>query len=96
MGGGFGVDGAVEGMVVAGVLNALTTKKKSYVVRRTTGKGRLDQAFLEKQDVNEVRRALRPLIDCAAKNAELASAPVALSGPALAILLSRSWSAWPS
>ena len=80
MGGGFGVEGAAEGILVAGVLNALTTRKKSYAFLTITAKGGWTKLYLEKQNVDEVRRALRPLIDCAAENAELASAPVAPSG----------------
>lgn len=42
MGGGFGVEGALQGIAIAGVLNALTTKKKTHtLVTLTTNFGEL-------------------------------------------------------
>lgn len=42
MGGGFGVEGAMQGIAIAGVLNALTTKKKIHtLVTLTTNFGEL-------------------------------------------------------
>lgn len=55
IGGGFGIDGALEGMLIAGVLNKLTTKKQTHTfISLTTNFGEL-HLFYELMDPGPLR-----------------------------------------
>ena len=65
LGGGFGVTGAAEGMLIAGLLNAATTKHKTWVIITMVAVD--GEVALRWNDVNETdaRAALRPLAEAA-------------------------------
>lgn len=78
IGGGFGVKGATEGMLVASVLNALTTKRRQWVTIALGSPSGWVEVRLENFDLVIVRQALRVLADRAVANLQARSAhPVA-------------------
>ena len=62
-GGGFGAKGAIEGMAIASVLNAVTRKTRNWVTIDLVGDDGWAQFQLEGADTFEVRDRLRALSD---------------------------------
>jgi hypothetical protein len=62
-GGGFGVKGAAEGVLVATALNALTTKKQKWVTIGIVADGGWVDLRLDNYEVLPVRNTLRVLAD---------------------------------
>ena len=63
IGGGFGAKGAVEGMLIATVLNSVTKKTAKWVTIRIVADGGWADLRLDNYDVLPVRNTLRVLAD---------------------------------
>ena len=74
-GGGFGLQGAAEGMLVAGLINKMTTKTKTWVIAKITGLAGNVELFIPNSNALTANTFFRPALDAIATNSAVGKTP---------------------